>query len=204
LWSWSYGSTIFNSLWNQCLSPLTLWVQIPLRGGVLDTTLCDKVCQWLATGQWFSPCTLVSSTTKTDHHNITEILLKAVVLFLNYVKSKMCAKIQIYINMVRVKIQRYNELKYCGKIKFESCTLCDKVCQWLATGQWFSPCTLVSSTTKTDHQDITEILLKVALHAINQTTPSQQICICDLAWKNISYTFILQTRCAQTAAVSPH
>ena len=23
--------------------------------GVLDTTLCDKVCQWLATGLWFSP-----------------------------------------------------------------------------------------------------------------------------------------------------
>jgi hypothetical protein len=36
---------------NQCLSPLMLWVR-----GVLDTTLslCDKVCQWLATGLWFS------------------------------------------------------------------------------------------------------------------------------------------------------
>jgi hypothetical protein len=30
-----------------------------------DTTLCDKVCQWLATGQWFSPGTRVSSTNKT-------------------------------------------------------------------------------------------------------------------------------------------
>ena len=36
----------------------------------------DKVCQRLATGQWFSPGTRVSSTNKTDHHNITEILLK--------------------------------------------------------------------------------------------------------------------------------
>jgi hypothetical protein len=26
----------------------------PLRRGVLDTTLCDKVCQWLTAGQWFS------------------------------------------------------------------------------------------------------------------------------------------------------
>jgi hypothetical protein len=34
--------------------------------GVLDTTLCDKLCQWLATGQQFSP---VSSTNKIDHHN---------------------------------------------------------------------------------------------------------------------------------------
>jgi hypothetical protein len=27
-------------------SPLTFWVWIPFRRGVLDTTLCDKVCQW--------------------------------------------------------------------------------------------------------------------------------------------------------------
>ena len=44
--------------------------------GVLDTTLCDKVCQWLATGLWFSPGTQISSTNKTDRHDITEILLK--------------------------------------------------------------------------------------------------------------------------------
>jgi len=44
------------------LSPLTLWVQISLRWSVLDTTLCDKVCQWLATGRRFSPGTLLSST----------------------------------------------------------------------------------------------------------------------------------------------
>jgi hypothetical protein len=54
---------------NQCLSPLTLW-------GVLDTTLFDQVCRWLATGLEFSPDTLVSSTNKTDRHDITEILLK--------------------------------------------------------------------------------------------------------------------------------
>jgi hypothetical protein len=35
-------------LCNQCLSPLALWVRIPLSQGVLDTTLCDKVYQWLA------------------------------------------------------------------------------------------------------------------------------------------------------------
>jgi hypothetical protein len=32
--------------------------------GVLDTTLCDKVCHWLVTGRWFSPGTPVSSTNK--------------------------------------------------------------------------------------------------------------------------------------------
>jgi hypothetical protein len=30
----------------------------------------------LATGLWFSPSSPVSSTNKTDHHDITEILLK--------------------------------------------------------------------------------------------------------------------------------
>ena len=45
------------------------------RGG-LNITLCDKVCQWLATGRWFSPGTLVSSINKTNRHDITEILLK--------------------------------------------------------------------------------------------------------------------------------
>jgi hypothetical protein len=34
-------------------------------GLLLDITLCDKVCQWLATGRWFSPGTPVSSTSKT-------------------------------------------------------------------------------------------------------------------------------------------
>jgi hypothetical protein len=31
LWSWSYGSWVYNYLCNQYLSPLTLWVWIPLR-----------------------------------------------------------------------------------------------------------------------------------------------------------------------------
>jgi hypothetical protein len=39
-WSWSYGSWIYNYLWNQYLK---LWVRIPLRRSVLDTTLCDYV-----------------------------------------------------------------------------------------------------------------------------------------------------------------
>ena len=40
------------------------------------TTLCDKVCQRLATGWWFSLGPPVSSTNKTDRHNIIAILLK--------------------------------------------------------------------------------------------------------------------------------
>ena len=37
--------------------------------GVLNTALCDKVCQWLVAGQWFSQGTPVSSTIKIDHHD---------------------------------------------------------------------------------------------------------------------------------------
>jgi hypothetical protein len=67
---------IFNYLCNQYLSPLKLWVRIPLRRGVLDTTFCDKVMS--VTCNRFSPGTPVSSTNKTDCHGITEILLKVV------------------------------------------------------------------------------------------------------------------------------
>jgi hypothetical protein len=52
---------------------------------VLNTTLCDKVCQLLATGQWFSLGTLVSSTNKTYH---TEILLKLALNMINQTKTK--------------------------------------------------------------------------------------------------------------------
>jgi hypothetical protein len=49
-----------NHLSNQYISPLTLWVWIPLRQGALNTT--------------------VSSTNKTDCHDITEILLNILTL----------------------------------------------------------------------------------------------------------------------------
>ena len=49
-------------------------------------------------------------------------------------------------------------------------TFCDNVCQWLTISRWFSPGTLVSFTNKTDRHDITEILLKVTLSTIKQTT----------------------------------
>jgi hypothetical protein len=44
--------------------------------GVVDTTLCDEICQCLVVGQLFSLGTLVSSTNKTDCHNRAEIFLK--------------------------------------------------------------------------------------------------------------------------------
>jgi len=50
--SWSHDGWIYNYLCNQCLSPQTLWDRPRTWWIVLDTTLCDKVCQWLATGRY--------------------------------------------------------------------------------------------------------------------------------------------------------
>ena len=55
--------------------------------GVLDTTLCDKLCEWLVTGRWFSQSTSVSSTNKTDRHDITEILLKVALNKIKYIST---------------------------------------------------------------------------------------------------------------------
>ena len=76
-WLWSYGSWIYNYPCNQCLSALTLWVRISLM------TKCTRydsrwlsLSQWLVAGRWYSLGIPVSSTNKTDCHDITEILLK--------------------------------------------------------------------------------------------------------------------------------
>ena len=57
----------------------------------------------------------------------------------------------------------------------------DQVYQLFAHGRWFSPGTSASSSTKTSHHDIAEILLKVGLNTINQIsdrwmTVARQFC----------------------------
>jgi hypothetical protein len=49
-----------------------------------------------------------------------------------------------------------------------------KVCHCLATGPWFSPGPPVSSTNKSDHQDIIEILLKVTIKQTNKSNEEWQ------------------------------
>ena len=100
-WSWSYGSWIYNCLCNQCLSRLTLWGRIPVRLGVLDTTLYDNVCQWLASGGWFSP---VFSTNKTDRHETTEILLKVVLSIITLIHPAANNMFHAYIGREKVQV----------------------------------------------------------------------------------------------------
>jgi hypothetical protein len=69
--------------------------------GVFDTTLCDKVCQWLATGKWFSPGTPASSTNKTDRHDIAVILLKVALNTIN-IRSRRPQLIMVFSHWLTV------------------------------------------------------------------------------------------------------
>jgi hypothetical protein len=57
-------------LYNHLKSLVSIFMEWKKRY-IHGTTLCDKVCHWLATCRWFSRGTLVSSTNKTDHTDIT-------------------------------------------------------------------------------------------------------------------------------------
>ena len=124
-----------------------LWVRISIRERC--TTLCDKVCQWLATSRWFSLYNIM-----WDRLSVT--CDKSVVF-----------SIQHYV------IKFVSDLRQVGGFLYT--TLCDKVCQWLATGRWFSSGSPVSSTNKADRHDITDILLKVALNTIKQINKQNHI-----------------------------
>jgi hypothetical protein len=76
--------------------------------GVLDATLFDKVFQRLATSQWFFPGIPVSSTNKTDRHDITEILwkvaLNSIIITLGVCFSvSLSCGFEFYIYVIRIK-----------------------------------------------------------------------------------------------------
>ena len=77
LWSGSYGSWIYNYLYNQCLSPIKLCVR------TLFMARCTRY-----NNRWLSlsvTCrrSVVFSTHKTDRHDITKILLKVALNTIN-------------------------------------------------------------------------------------------------------------------------
>jgi hypothetical protein len=65
----------------------------------------DKVCQWLAAGRSFSPGPPLSSTNKTDLHDITEILVEVA---LNTIKqtSKTFSKNNVQQTATLISIHR--------------------------------------------------------------------------------------------------
>jgi len=100
--------------------------------------------------RWFSPGTPVSSSNKTDRHDITEIR------WLDYLTN------HISLPPIRRGFAPgfVNYKKRCTRLAAAS----DTIYQLLAHGRWFSPCTPASSTTKTGRHDIAEILLKLVLN----------------------------------------
>jgi len=78
-------------------------------------------------------------------------------------------------------------------------TFYDKVCQWFATDRWFSSGPPVSSINKTDSHDITEIFLKGALNTIKQTK-TNLLCVFTV-WVpccDVSYDFRIKTMCGSS------
>ena len=60
-----------------------VWVRIPFRRDIQHYVI--NFCQWLAAVRWFSLVTPVSSTNKTDCHDITEIFLKVALNTINQI-----------------------------------------------------------------------------------------------------------------------
>ena len=75
-------------------------------------------------------------------------------------------------NTAWVRVRLCKLQKGCTRLAAAS----DKVYQLLSHGRWFSPCSPVSSTTKTGLHDIAEILLKVALSTKNQSINQLMMC----------------------------
>ena len=111
-------------------------------------------------------------------------LLVTPVVSSNFFRALVCSHLKLSIHPILIDTNTFlsttfgkSYILYDWSYEFEfhtwrgvlETTVCDKVCRWLATGRWFSPGSLVSSTNNTDCHDITEIFLKVALNTINQT-----------------------------------
>jgi hypothetical protein len=86
------------------------WIRISIRARC--TSLCDKVCQWLATGRWFSPGTPVSSTNNTDRHDITEILLKVALNTINQSINHICT-----LKLLQMHIKHKNNVRLVSKLQ---------------------------------------------------------------------------------------
>ena len=88
---------------------LGLWIPIRVR----CTTLCDNVCQWLATGRWFSTGPPDSSTNKADHHDITEVALNKQTWNQWYYRySYICCNLDLHLEFdseEQIKTKLYNK-----------------------------------------------------------------------------------------------
>ena len=96
----------------------TAWVRARLcrlqKGCTRLAAASDKVYHLLAHGRWFSLGTLISSTTKTGHHDKAEILLK---LTLKHQKSK---PLLVFLPVVGVLAHMYDGNKALSSTSVDS------------------------------------------------------------------------------------
>jgi hypothetical protein len=107
--------------WDRQLDYLTTYTSLsPIRRGFAPgfvnykkgwtrlAAASDKAYQLLAHGRWFSPDTPASSTTKTDRHDIAEILLKVALNTKNQFKSiKWNVKFAYKISVVHINCSKW-------------------------------------------------------------------------------------------------
>ena len=92
---------------NNSYKPITNTVWVRTRLCILHkqcTRLAfasDKDYQLLAHGLWFSPGTPASSTTKTDRHDIAEILLKAALNTKNQSNQSIMSVLNVWLLIIR-------------------------------------------------------------------------------------------------------
>jgi hypothetical protein len=129
----------------RCTSPLIIcnWQIQPLRNHIQMSISTGWECSVFTPRNWLS-------SNRIPH---------------SYCTMKRSNKIVVFIQMCSI-CSEFEPRSWRGVL---DTTLCDEACQWLATCRWFSRDNPVSTTNKTDRDDIAEILLKVALNTINQT-----------------------------------
>jgi hypothetical protein len=126
-----------------------LWVRISIRARC--TTLCDKVCQFFANFHgdlvvlWQKVCLFVCLMVfNATFNNISVISWWSVLLMdkttdLSQVTDKLYHIMLAYHHWMCLLWVRIS-------IRARCTTLCDKVCQWLVTGQWFCPSIKLTTT----------------------------------------------------------
>ena len=91
---------------------------------IFDTTLCDKVCQWFATDLWFSPSTPVSSTNKTDNHDITEyfelfllVIVLSVLLWFTTASDYTFGIFKLFLCNIKKYHSNFDQLNFFSQLK---------------------------------------------------------------------------------------